>query len=183
MGVALHFAAVNLLDISFIEQLICGFFTPERKEVHRHLQPVAIPALKQNQQDTRKSSTILHNPAQGVNQNIYHDAANNIAKVARRIVLLPNTQHHVLVTTKSHRLLTIKPRAMRIGRHRTLAARKVKDISPNQPLYILISNFSDLRVCLPMSMIVAQRGIDLGAKHAVGQSKKRSFLNRKPQDR
>lgn len=52
----------------------------------------------------------MHNPAQAVDNNEYHDTDYDIVKVAKQIALKTHTQHHGLVSTKAHGLLTIEPR-------------------------------------------------------------------------
>lgn len=71
-------------------------------------------------------------------------------------MLQPKTQHRIHVTVKSHGLLTIELREMPISRHHTLAARGIMYIAPEQPYYILVSNFSDRQVRLPKRMIIAR---------------------------
>lgn len=72
-------------------------------------------------------------------------------------MLRPHTRHHILVTTKSHSLLTIKPREIWISRHCTLAAREIIDTLPIEPSQNLVGNFSDRQVPLSKLMIIAHR--------------------------
>lgn len=92
--------------------------------------PVAILAENRTPQDTRLPSTVSHNQAHAIDQNVNHDAACVAVRVARQFELQPNRQHHVLGTMKSHGLITIKPGAIWISRHHTLVARGIMDISP-----------------------------------------------------
>lgn len=111
---------------------------------------------KQTPQGMRISNTILNNPAPTVDLNVYHDPAYGVARVAQQIVLHPDTQHEVLLTKKSHGLLTIKPKTMTISRHRALTARRIDVMSPEQLFYNFVSNFSEKQICLLKRMKIAQ---------------------------
>lgn len=111
-GKALHFAVEIVLGASFIYRFICGIFLVEHRVVPWPSQSVTILAHKQTLQDTHKSNTVSYNLKHAIDYNIDNHAAYNVAGAAKQILLQRNTQHHVLVTTKSYGLLTIHSRVM-----------------------------------------------------------------------
>lgn len=98
---------------------------------------------------------VLEDPVSGAYYTAVKDhPAYDIFRVTRPIVLQPYVQHRVVVIKNSQRLLTTEPRVMPISRHSTMAARGVMDVSPIQPFYILLGNFSDRQGCLPKGMML-----------------------------
>lgn len=161
------------LGVSITDRFNCGIFLLKRKLVFWHPQTVAILALKQTPQHTRTPSTVLHSLAQAVDWKVSYDAAYNAVRITQKNVLQQITQHHVLITTKSHGLLTIEPKAMLKNGHCTFVARKIVDIDLEQTSYNLISNFYERLVRLPKSMIIALCKLPLDLIHAV------SFIDQK----
>lgn len=82
-GVASYLAVQILHGALFIDCFIYGISPSKQKVVLWHSHPVAILAHKQNPQDTCISNISFYNPAQTVNQNIHHDAAYDVVRVAR----------------------------------------------------------------------------------------------------
>lgn len=115
--------------MAFIDRFISGIYPAERKVVPRNFQPVAIVARKPG--DTKVNVADSSTTEVKEVENVVEDTKDNsIVCVARLVALKPNTQHHVLVTTKSDGLLTIDPRTLRLGRQYTLAVRTILDVSP-----------------------------------------------------
>lgn len=137
-GVAPHFAVEILLEILFIDRFICENFLVERKVVPWHSEPLAVLVFKQTSQKTRTWSTVPSDPEQSADQNVECEVSYRFVKLGRQIVLLPCTQHHVLVTAKTQVLLTFKLRKTPKTCHSILVARVVMDILQKQPLYILL---------------------------------------------
>lgn len=102
-----------------------------------------------------------------MDQRVLHDAVYGVIRAARQIVMQPNAQPHVLFLKKSHTMLTIKPRALAVTRHCTLAARGIMNVIPKQPFYILASSFFDQQVCLQRRMKIAQCAAPPDALHTV----------------
>lgn len=107
--VAPHLAVEIILGTSFTDRLVRGIFSSERKVVPWHPQAVAILVHKRTPQDTHKSSNVSPNPAQGVDHNVCPDTGYDAVRLAKKVVLQPHTQHHVLVSTKSNGGLTSEP--------------------------------------------------------------------------
>lgn len=97
------------------------------------------------------------------------DLAYDVVRVARQIVLRPYSQHHVIINKTSNRLLKISPRVLPIRSHSTIALRGVLKVSPKQPSYIIVRNFSDRQVCFPKRMIIAQTAKPPNVIHATDQ--------------
>lgn len=76
--------------------------------------------------------------------------------MARQVVLKPETKQHIMVAIKACGLTVVEPRTLSTSCQSTLSAREMMDISPNQPLYILVSKFSDRDIHLLEHMNISQ---------------------------
>lgn len=110
-----------------------------------------------------------------MNQKLAHETPYEVVRFAPQVVPQLNTQHHVLVSTKSHGFLTIWTRITPINCHHSLAARGIMNISPDQPFYVLNSNVFDGRVCLPKHTIIAQCGTHSNVSRAINFNNQNDF--------
>lgn len=90
-----------------------------------------------------------------------------IIRVARNIVVKPNTQHSVFATKKPSGLLNIDIKLLRSSRQSTLTARGIMDESPERLFYILFSNFYNREVRLAKKTMVAHTTNTLRVIHAI----------------
>lgn len=72
--------------------------------------------------------------------------------IARQVVLRPNAQHQVLVTTTSSGLITMEAYYLRSSRQHILAARGILGVLVDQSFYTLVINFSKKHVLLSKHM-------------------------------
>lgn len=79
----------------------------------------------------------------------------NSIHTARQIPVTPSTAAQVLVATPASELLVMQPHFKCLTRQRTLTERKIMDVSPRQPFYIIINNLSHIAQHLPKHMVVA----------------------------
>lgn len=82
-------------------------------------------------------------------------------------MLQPNAQPHSLITRKINGLSTSELRAVLVSRHYMLAARKVVDTLPEQPLYIHVSGVSGRQIFLSKRKLVAQYGTSADGIHVL----------------
>lgn len=89
-------------------------------------------------------------------------------------------QHYVLLTTESSGLLTIETRILLSSRECTLAARGVVDVSPGQPCFIIVSNFSNSEVYVPNNTNITYAAIKPSIIHTVDTIDRNNALIRTP---
>lgn len=154
-GFALQLAFKILLGIAFIDRFISGNFPSKQKAVPWHSRPVAITAKPKSPNTAQKAHNIADKP---VSASYYNKteakSLYDVARAAKQIEQQPYTKHHVLASTHSYGLLTIKP--IGLSRHDRLATRAVMKVSPEQPFYTLLSDVSNRNVRLPKRMITTQ---------------------------
>lgn len=134
------YISVNiLLRISSIERFIRGMFLAECNAVPWHPPPVTILMLNQDKEKTRNTQNVYDgNPC---NEHHSDRKDSTLVLIARLIVLKPNTQHQVLVTTTSSELPIIEPNHLRTVKKTQFTACGKIEVSPDQKFYILVSNF------------------------------------------
>lgn len=98
-GVAPHLAIEILLGTSSTKCFTRRIFPAERKVVFCPSQPEALLAQEWASQGTRPLNTLSHILKQAVSQNADNNFNYNVIRVARQVILQPNMQIHVLVTT------------------------------------------------------------------------------------
>lgn len=148
-----------------VDQFICGSFKTENKVLSNNFQPVAI--LVRNPRNAEFSMADLSNMKTREAKQFLEDAEENaIVCMARQVVLNPNKQRQVHVTTtNSSGIIFIEQKILQSSRQCTLAAHGIMDVSPGRPTLILGSNFNG-EAHLPMRMNVANTANPTTMKHA-----------------
>lgn len=118
----------------------------------------------------RTANIVSHYPAQDIDLSVHHVTAYIDVRAVKQNLLQPNNQHHDLVTTELHGLLTVVQRVIPISLHRTFAARGIMEIASLQSFGFPVSIFFDRHVRPPKHMIVAQCGRLFNVLHAVNSN-------------
>lgn len=98
--IALYLAVATSLSSLSTDRFTRGTFLLERIVASWRSQSVALLAHKQTLQDTRISNAVSHNSAPGADRNVSYDSDYDVVRVAKRVVLQPHKQHHILFTAK-----------------------------------------------------------------------------------
>lgn len=86
-GVATHLAMEIWLGTSFVYHFICKIFPSERNVVFWTSQPVAILAHTKTSMINCTSNNVSYHSDKADDQNANHDAAYDVVRVTRQIVL------------------------------------------------------------------------------------------------
>lgn len=116
--IALHFAVDILPGTIFIDRFILGIFQTESKIESWNYIPFSYVVCKD--QNTGVRHRIRNHEKRGTEQTVDNAEENSIDLLTRQVFLKTNTQHYVLITTKSRRLLSIESRLLRSSLQCTL---------------------------------------------------------------
>lgn len=100
--------------------------------------------------------------------------------MAHKVSLYPNTQHHVLVTTKFRGLLTTKLRMLRSCRQHTLATKCIEEVSHGKLFFVLVSNVFRRELKIHKNMKIAHKVILPSVIHAVDTVDRKTSLTETP---
>lgn len=82
-----HLAVKIFFSISNIGRFICCNFPMKHKVVLRYSRLITILSHKRTSQDTRIANVISHSPVQTADQNVYYDAAYDVARLSQQTAL------------------------------------------------------------------------------------------------
>lgn len=154
-GIVFYLAVDVSPGASFVDRFISGIFPSKRKVVRWHSHLVAISVSSEISKSSNPTTAIVNTPIGDTHKlEIEFEKTSTPIRMARKALLQPHTECHVMVITSASGLHTIQPRILEGIRQLTFSANGRIDVVPSQLFYILIYNFFAKVMHLPKHMVL-----------------------------